>query len=337
MSAVPSFDDSRPLDRAIARAAAEWLVRLHEDAAAEEFVACEQWRAQHPEHERAWQRAQRVNQMFSVVPRQMGLPALGRSTRVDRRNALKILTVMVVGGGAGYLAFREKPWQEWAVDERTAIGARRAVVLADGTQLDLNTDTAIKVEFSGSERRLILRRGEILVRTGADPHGASSVYRPFIVETPQGLIRALGTRFMVRQENGGDPATQVAVLEHAVEIVPSAAPQHKRIINAGQQVRFTATRLGEPGPASSHVADWSRGILFANQMRLDEFIAELSRYRVGVLRCDPAIAHLRITGAFQLDNVDNILAVLPETLPVQAIYRTRYWVSIVPPADPASG
>lgn len=329
MSAIHPFDEARPLERAVAREAAEWLVQLHEGATAADVAACDRWRAADPEHERAWQRAQRVNAKFCVVPPGVGMPALGREVRMDRRAALKALTVLLVAGpAAGYLAYRETPWREWTSDERTATGERRSLVLADGTHVDLNTATAIDAAFSATERRLILNAGEILVETGPDAHNPSASYRPFVVQTRQGRVRALGTRFVVRQESD-EPATRVAVLESAVEITPAAAPRDQRVIAAGQQARFTATRIGTPEPADAHVTDWSHGVLFADRMRLGDFTAELSRYRAGVLRCDPAVADLRITGAFQLDNTDNILTALPDTLPVHVAYRTRYWVSIV--------
>ena len=63
-------------------------------------------------------------------------------------------------------------------------------------------------------------------------------------------------------------------------------------------------------------------------MPLAEFLGELGRYRHGWLRCRPEVARLLISGAFQLDNSERILAALPATLPVQVEYRTRYWVTV---------
>jgi transmembrane sensor len=200
-------------------------------------------------------------------------------------------------------------------------------VLADGTRVDLNTATAFDIAFTDTERRVVLHAGEILVETGPDVNRASSVYRPFIVQTSQGSIRALGTRFDVRSESGD--ATRVAVLHGAVEITPVSMPELKRVVAAGEQTRFTATSINPASAVDPHIADWSRGVLFADRVRLDDFAAQLSRYRPGVLRCDPAVASLRITGAFQIGNTDSILAALPDTLPVRVVYRTRYWVTIV--------
>jgi transmembrane sensor len=336
MSDASASDEPRPLERTVARAAAVWLVRLHEEATAQDIAACDRWRAADPAHEQAWQRAQWVNAKFGGVPPTLGMSTLGRKRRVDRRTALKAMTVLWVAGTSAYVVHRSTPWRQWMSDERTAVGERRSIVLADGTRLDLDTATAVDIAFSDTERRLILNAGTILVRTGPDRRALTTSYRPFIVETREGRIRALGTRFVVNQEPGGDSATSVAVLQSRVEITPDAAPQSKRIIEAGQQTYFTATGIAPTTRADPHVADWSSGVLYADRMRLDDFAAELGRYRAGILRCDPAVADLRITGAFQLDNTDSILAALPETLPVQLVYRTRYWVTLVAPAGRSS-
>lgn len=93
-------------------------------------------------------------------------------------------------------------------------------------------------------------------------------------------------------------------------------------------------RLGGGGGAESvGVADgadsaWIDGMLIANRMRLDAFIAELARYRRGVLRCDPAVAGQLVTGAFPLHDTDRVLAMLAQVLPVELHARTAYWVTV---------
>lgn len=323
-------EDSRPIDRAIARQAAHWLTTLYGgNAAPEDVKACEYWRAADPEHERAWQRAQRINQRFGVVPASLGLPALGRRERGERRRALKTLLVLMTAVPAGYAAWRNTPWREWSADVRTATGERRELQLADGSRVHLGTATALDVIFDGNQRLLRLHAGEILVTTGADSEAAA--HRPFIVQTEHGRIRALGTRFVVRKEEAASQ-TSVGVLEHAVEIRPQAASGSPFVLQAGQQVRFDSARIDAVEAADPHAADWARGVLFADRMRLADFARELNRYRPGLLRCDPAVAELRITGAFQLDNTQSILDALPDTLPVEVHYRTRYWVTLAPPS-----
>jgi transmembrane sensor len=335
-SEVSEPREPRPLDRAVAREAAAWLVRLREDASQQDLDACARWRAADPEHERAWQRAQRLNDKFARLPAGVGVRTLGRRARTDRRFALKALAVAFTAGPTGYAAYRAMPWRDWMSDERTLVGERRFVVLADGTRIDLNTSTAIDIDFTASERRVVLNDGEILVETGRDAANRSGVYRPFVVETRQGRIRALGTRFVVRNDDGAG-ATRIAVLHGAVEVTPGDAPERATVLDAGQQTRFTAISIDAIEAADPHAGDWSRGVLFADGMRLADFVGELGRYRRGLLRCDREVANLRITGTFQLGNIENVLAALPHTLPVDVVYRTRYWVTITAAGDGSGG
>ncbi len=65
-------------------------------------------------------------------------------------------------------------------------------------------------------------------------------------------------------------------------------------------------------------------------MRLADFLKELARYRAGLLRCDPAVADLRISGGFQVDDADAVLLAVSRSLPVRVVSRSRYWVSVAP-------
>jgi len=331
MSAILSnLSEDRPIDRAVAREAAHWLACMYGgEASAEERVACERWRLAHPEHERAWQRAQRLNEKFGVVPAPVGVQALGRKVRVDRRQAVKTLLLLMTVAPVGYVTYRTTPWHELTADYRTAKGEHREIELADGSRIHLGTATSVDVTFDGSQRLLRLHAGEILVTTGADTNAGS--YRPFTVQTKHGRIRALGTRFVVRKDEE-DVRTRVSVLEHAVEIRPQSSDSTPMIVRAGQQTSFDAVSIADSQTADAHVTDWTRGVLVVNSVRLIDFATELNRYRKGLLRCDDAVADLRITGAFQLNNTDNILNALPDTLPVEVLYRTRYWVTLVQPA-----
>jgi transmembrane sensor len=71
-------------------------------------------------------------------------------------------------------------------------------------------------------------------------------------------------------------------------------------------------------------------MLVAHDMPLAEFIGELARYRPGRLACDPAIAHLRVSGIYPLADTTQVLDMLTRTLPVDVRQTTRFWVSVVP-------
>ncbi|MBD9428956.1 FecR domain-containing protein [Achromobacter sp. ACM03] len=315
--------ESKPLDASVIREAARWLVRLHSgEAGPADHAAFERWRHGHPERELAWQRAQRLMQQFDTVPASVGVPLLTRPSQVSRRAVLRTLAVLGVAAPAALLTYRL--YAEPAGAYRTAVGENQDLRLADGSQVHLNTDTAMEVGYSDEMRLLHLRGGEIYVRTAADPAGRA---RPFIVETPQGRLRALGTRFVVRQLDDGDVQTELTVLEHRVAVtLGNGSPE--RIFNAGESVRFTANAFLPNAQARSDAPGWTRGVLEADNMRLDALLAEVSRYRRGVLRCDPAVGGLRVSGVFRLQDTDALLAVVAKTLDLRVVTRTAYWVTL---------
>ncbi len=320
-----------PVPAAVARQAVEWLVELQSDEASDATrAALQQWRASHPEHERAWQHIAAVNARWrgAAVPSPLSHAALldtpaAPARPLPRRAAAKTLAALLCAGGGAWLAQQQAPWREWRADARTGTGQRRSVVLADGGTVWLNSGSALDVRFSASERRLRLVGGEILVTSGKDPAA-----RPFIVETAEGELQALGTRFAVRQHGG---ASRVDVFEGAVAIRPRNAMQAPlRILRAGQQARFSADAVAPAGVADDDSVAWADGMLVASGMRLADFLAELGRHRPGRLGCDSAIADLRVSGSYPLADTGRILDTLRTTLPVEIDFLTRYWVTLRP-------
>ncbi len=323
-AAAEAAPELAAVERSVAREAARWLLRLSSGRATDaDQQACERWRASKAEHEHAWQRAQRVNERFGLIPPALGMATLNRPELKSRRAALKALVALVVAGPAGWAAWRADPL-DWTADYRSAPGEQRQVALADGSTLLLNTASAVDVMFSSTARMLRLRAGEIAVHAVAD---TAPQPRPFVVRTSLGDIEAQASRFCVRQEGG---LCRVSVQEGRVRVSSVARSGGAIDLAAGQQGSLTDEGASPPSPADPHAGDWQRGVLYASGMRLDAFAQELGRYRSGILRCDPAAAHLRISGAFQLRDTDAVLAALPSTLPVQVRYRTPYWVTITP-------
>ncbi len=165
----------------------------------------------------------------------------------------------------------------------------------------------------------------MLVVTGHALGSAAEDPRPFIVETAEGRIRALGTRFAVRQN---EDHTRVAVVENVVEITPALTAGTPWRLQAGERASFTRTGVNARLPLGEDTIAWINGQIVAIDMPLGEFVAELARYRPGVVRCDPEVANLRISGVFPLQDTDSILAALPNVLPVHVKLRTRYWVVV---------
>ena len=315
------------IDPVILHEAAGWLVRLQsETLSAADRAALARWRARSADHEAAWQRAEAMLRGFGQVPPRIGRQALRQADRTGRRQAVRALAGLLVLGPAAWLGVRELPWGEWRADLRTATGEQRRVELADGTQLVLNTASAVDVDYTPTQRVLWLRAGEILLTTGRDPAPAP---RPFLVQTTQGVLRALGTRFMVRDEGA---SVRVAVYEGAVEVRPARADASALVLAAGEQTVFTASGAAARVPADSLAASWADGMLAARNWRLADLVDELGRYRHGVLRCDPAVAELRVSGAFPLNDIEASLRLLQKTLPVRVSRVTPWWTTIAPRA-----
>lgn len=314
-----------PLDPRVAREAAQWLMRLHPAAEPDDRArrACLAWRASHAQHEQAWQRAQQINDKFAIMPPELGKAALGRTPVHQRRQAVKKLALLIAAAPAGVLAYQQLPVAAWRAEYRTATGERRSVQLADGSRVQMNSSSAFDVKVDDEERLLVLHEGEVLIDTAPD---ARTSPRPFRVRTADGLIRAIGTRFCVQC---GEAWSDVAVFEGAVEVAARDAAA-RRIVSANEQLRFTTDRLGESEALAPHRADWVDGILHADDQSLAAFTTDLARHRRGWIRCDPAVAGLRISGSFQLDDTDQILRAVAATLPVEIRFHTRYLVTIAP-------
>ncbi|MHC8308988.1 FecR domain-containing protein [Pseudomonas sp. GT1P32] len=320
--ATPAQIDPQVLDEA-----AEWLMRISEgDLDDAERAEWECWRVSSPERSRAWGRAQLLQSKLGGLPPSLAMSALDRPSNPERRVALGKLAMMLAVLPAGWGSWKLVESQQWSADYRTAVGQQRELTLADGSRITLNTDSAIDVLFDARQRLINLREGEILVQTAPD---AAPQSRPFLVTTRQGRMQALGTRFTVRELQA---RTQLAVLDGAVRVeLPGGNGVTPLIVNAGQRTDFSSQAFGLLNPVDRSVSAWAQGMLMADNMRLADFIAELARYRKGFVRCDPAIADLRISGAFPISDTQRTLNMLVQTYPVLATgHLSGYWVTLSP-------
>ncbi len=307
------------LDRQVLKAAATWYVQLSAAPPSEqERQAWRAWLAENAAHTQAWARVEKLQRQLGALPQDVALPTLA-GARAKRRAVVKVLGVLLAAGATGWGALALEPLPARLAQYRTAKGQRRHVALADGSQVDLDTHSAVDVDYSAHLRQVHLHHGQILIQTAADPAG-----RPFVVHTRHGSVRALGTRFCVRSEAGH---TQVQVLEHAVELRPRHAPHQVLRLDAGQQGSFD---LAPPSALPAGSDAWARGMLMAVDWRLGELLSEIARYRPGVLQCSDAVAGLRLSGAFRLDDSDTLLENLATSLPVRVRFLTRYWVRVEP-------
>jgi len=309
---------STSLPRKVLAAAAHWHVELQCGSA--DPAALQAWRDASAEHERAWALLQRMDGQLATIPAALAIPAL-QAAQQRRRSAAKVLAMLVAAGGGialGQAGLQSAPWQAWTASLRTAPGQRRLVALADGGRLEMNTDSAVDVDYSAARRRIRLHHGEVMLTTAPDA-------RPFLVDTPHGVIRALGTRFGVRCDADG---SVVSVFEHAVEVRCAARPDAVRRLEAGQRLRFGEVGMEAVQAMPAHQDSWLRGMLVAADWPLQRLVQELSRYRRGRLVCDAGVAQRPVTGTYRLDDIDAVLESLCASHGLQVSYFTRYWATV---------
>ncbi|WP_432241510.1 FecR domain-containing protein [Herbaspirillum robiniae] len=336
----PKQDSTPPQPTADARPgyadlqqAAEWFAVLRADDAAEtDRSRWRQWLDADERHRAAWSRVEAVNAEFGVMPQVVGHRVLARNGQ-HRRKAIKTLAWLAAGvtvaGSVGSSREVRGYFAALTAQYRTEVGETRRQQLADGSLLWLNTASAADADYSDVLRRIALHRGEIMIQTAHDKRDPA---RPLVVDVPAGRMQALGTRFLVRLE---ERATVLTVLEGKVMISPSgkAAPL---MLPAGSRVRFDADAMGTPAPADESMAAWSRNLLMPDGMRLDDFLAELGRYRRGHLGCAPEVAALPLVGVYPINDTDRVLAALEASLPVKVRRILPWWVT-VEAKDPLPG
>jgi len=301
--------------RQAVRAAAQWLALMESGSANERDRAeLQTWRNSHSSHEQAWQKAQVLRQRFAELPSALAMASLDRPQE-SRRTVLKRGLGAVALVPAAWLISRQLPLEVWSADLRTATGEGKTVRLADGSSLQLNTASAVDIDLA--KRSLKLVDGEIALSVP----GIS----PLTVQTHFGQVVISQGEVCVRQ---GQTGCKVSVLKGAVRLQPLRGPDFS--LQAGQQVSLKAAGAGAIEPFDVLAPGWREGVLMAQNQPLGDFLRELSSYRPGVLRWEPALESLRVTGSFRLQDTDRILALLAASLPLEVHSRTRYWVTLLP-------
>lgn len=322
---APSAQDRTQLDYKALEAAANWYATLRcEEASTTDHQAWQTWLSQSEANARAWVYIETVSQRFAPL-RTSGHQAALAGIKAARRGNVgrrQVLAGVFGLGIAGWLGWRHTALPEallaWGADYRTTTGEQREITLADGSQLWLNTNSALRVDYQAGARLLKLATGEILVQTAHDAE-----QRPFYVETRHGRMQALGTRFSVRHD---DSRTRLDVFESAVEIRNSAGIVQR--VEAGKMVEFTPDGISAIAPAERAREAWRRGVVVADNIPLRALIDDLARYQRGHIGVAPEIAELSVMGVYPANDTDRALAMLENTLPIRIKRTMSWWVTV---------
>jgi len=207
----------------------------------------------------------------------------------------------------------------WRADYQTGVGRQQSIALDDGSRVFLNAASALNTEYNATQRGIELLQGEAEFQVSKDPA------RPFVVRVNGQQIKALGTDFIVDKTSEG---VRISVVESAVQI--SHSNWEPVVLHAGEQVDIPTGQkpqaITEVNPR--HAIAWrSNRLIFENEP-LSRVVEEINRYRPGhVFLSRPTLNDLRVSGVFNVQDIDALLAVIGKTLPVKsALIGERYVV-----------
>jgi transmembrane sensor len=297
-------------------AALAWLSRLHDQPSVADQADFSRWLHADPAHAEAYAQAQVLWEISEAPAARLAreddaalqalLAAMDAPVAVARRRrlprwsaglAMAACLVLMISVGMGWQPQR---WvDDLGADYVSAPGQVRTLTLADKSQVTLDADSAIAVDFTQGERHVQLRRGAAFFQV-------THTGEPFVVDAHDGHTRVLGTQFEVRLQPAG---AQVTVLSGKVG-VSAAGDQAQQVITAGQRVRYD--RQATTGPSSvdsdSQLA-WRQGWLNYYRAPLADVIDDLSRYYPGrIVLLNDQLASKRISGSFPSNDPEAVLA-----------------------------
>jgi transmembrane sensor len=290
--------------------AARWLLRREEDDwSSDDQARLDAWLDASPEHkvtfwrlESGWQKVDRLASLRRPgVPEASARPVLKvwRPAVAAGLIAACLALVAVILPASGLLGR-----DSYATD----VGGRATAPLADGTKVELNTQTRLRAALTRKGREVWLDRGEAYFEVA---HDAS---RPFVVHAGPKTVTVLGTKFSVRRD--GD-RVEVAVVEGRVRVAdtgtakvkPALLTRGDMVIADGGSTLVAATSVERV----ASVLTWRQGLLSFDQSTLSDAAREFNRYnRKKLVIGDPQAGAMRIGGSFEAENVEAFARLLQE-------------------------
>ncbi len=298
-----------PTVKKIEQEASEWVARLNaDDVTAEDRARFDAWRSADPLNSQAFEDFLRTWQRFlnaaPLMQARVGIDSERSRGGLPRQR--RILAVAAAAAVATLVIGIYNPWSAKIAHFTTAIGQQLTVPLADGSFMELNSDSAARVDYSARRRTIHLERGEAFFRVAHD------VNRPFWVTAGHGWVRAVGTEFNVYLRS---TSLQVTVREGTVragespELLPTdAQPDERKLpvwvtLTGGQQADLERTSAHKRALTARELANamaWRGGAVYFENRPLSEVAAELNRYSTEPLILeDDALRALPVGGAFQ--------------------------------------
>ena len=266
-----------------------------------------------------------IGQQSEVVLADGSLLVLDTATAVDVRYTGTERVVRLWAGAVLIETAHQRQPQQAADPRPFIVQTAHGSVTALGTRFTVRQyDDPLDGQSGGYTEVAVLEHA-VAIRAGAAAGAGAAAAGAGVSDPARGNPAAgdpaVGTPALSGPAAGGAAAGNPAATNAVHQPV---------LLRAGQQVRFTSSRVEAPQAAPDHAGQWRSGHLLVNDCSLAEVLAELSRYRHGRLGCDPGVAGLRISGVFPLTDTDRALALLTRTFPLRQRSLTRYWVTLGP-------
>lgn len=255
--------------------------------------------------EAAWNRAERLVALQPHSRRIFGWPHRPLAG-VLLKIAATVAVVSVLGIATAFYISTPR-----STTYATTVGGHETLALNDGSRIELNTDTVVRVSNRSDVRQIWLDKGEAYFDVIHDAR------RPFTVFAGDGRIVDIGTKFVARRELGH---LRVAVVQGAARVddLGGQTQQSFAILTSGDVAIATATSVSVTRKSTSELAaglSWRRGVLVFNNTPLDEVASEFNRYnRTKLIIADPATGMIQIGGTFAIDNVEGFTRIAQRLL-----------------------
>lgn len=288
--------------------AANWLERrVCEEWNEKDQAALDVWLAESPSHmvaylrlSAAWGRTNRLAALRSVSREAVADVKAKRRVAATGITAALVSAVILAGAAIFFLQIAgEKTYA-------TALGGRQTIRLADGSRVELNTGTVLRVVESVKERTVWLDKGEAYFEI---THNAT---RPFSVMADGRRVTDLGTKFLVRRETA---KVEVALMEGRARLdAPAhAGKQQSALLTPGDVAVSAAGSLAvtrKPVRQLSDELGWRRGVLVFDNATLADAALQFNRYNSAKLViADPSAAQLTIYGTFRTGDIERFARV----------------------------
>jgi transmembrane sensor len=313
-----------------------WVVRIMEEELSKEQEAeLEDWLSAHKEHAAAlvevatgWDELEVIKQ-FLQSPQPISKDA---KTGFAGVNAYAIAAVLVMSVTIAWFGYEYQIFDSYPVEQEaaslasviyeTSVGEQSKVSLPDRSFVSLNTNSKISIDFSNTERKVTLFRGEVLFEVEQDQK------RPFVVKAGNSTVRAVGTAFNVylKESNGIEVVVtqgKVVVLSTPRRVGPGNDESRDGVnveLSAGEMIKIhgaleTVTKIDKK-ELEDRVA-WKSGMMIFDERPLEEVIAELGRYtEMKIVLGDSELANIKVGGYFKTGDVDALLFALTENFNV---------------------